>query len=82
MNGLLSSSAADIVSGAYPMLIRPSSICLSVCLSINLFSNQIGSLSFHQIFPIFGVDVHNNIAPKVVFVEFLFFFACNFLMDL
>ena len=32
----------------------------------------IGSLSFHPIFPIFGFNVHNNIAHKIVQPEFLF----------
>ena len=34
----------------------------------------IGSLSFHPIFPIFGLNVHNNIAHKIVGPEFLFFY--------
>ena len=41
--------------------------------SINFFSNPIGSLIFYPIIPIFGVNVHNNIAPKDVEEEFLFF---------
>ena len=45
--------------------------------SINLFSNPIGSLSFHPIIPTFGVNVHNKIAPKDVEEEFAFF-ASNF----
>ena len=49
--------------------------------SVNLFSNRIGSLSFHLILPKFVVNVHKNIAQKVVGVEF-WFFASNFLMDL
>ena len=34
----------------------------NLCPSVNLFSNQIGSLSFPLIFQIFGSNVHNNIA--------------------
>ena len=41
--------------------------------SINFFSNPIGSLSFHPIIPIFGMNMHNNIAPKDVEEEFLLF---------
>ena len=68
--GVAFSSAAGIVRGANPM---PSHL-LSVRLSgINLFSNQIDSLTFHVIYPIFGLNVHNNIAPKLVELEFLFF---------
>ena len=37
------------------------------------FSNPIDPLSFHQIIPIYGVNVHNNIAPKDVEEEFKFF---------
>ena len=48
---------------------------LSVRPSINLFTNRIGSLSFHPIFPIFSLNVHNNIAQKAVEVEFWFFAA-------
>ena len=46
--------------------------------SINFFfkSNRLPH-SFHPIIPIFGVNVHNNIAPKDVEEEFLFF-ASNF----
>ena len=58
--------AADIVSGTYPMPSRPLSIRLPVC---QLFSHRIGSLSFHPLFPIFGVNVH-NIAQTVVEVKF------------
>ena len=42
----LFSYAADIVSRAYPMPSRPSSVRLSVCPSVNLFTNRIGSLNF------------------------------------
>ena len=49
--------------------------------SVNLFSNRIGSHSFHPIFPIFGLNVHNNITQKVLQVVFLFF-ASKFLMHL
>ena len=50
---------------------RPASIAF-------FFSNPIGSLSFHPIIPIFGVNVHiYDIAPKDVEDEFLFF-AYNF----
>ena len=62
--------ASDIVSGAYPIPRLPEAINF-------FFSSPIGSLSFHAIIPIFGVDVHNNIAPKDVEEEFLFF-ASNF----
>ena len=64
------SSASDIVSGAYPIPSRPA--------SINFFfkSNRLPH-SFHPIIPIFGVNVHNNIAPKDVEEEFLLF-ASNF----
>ena len=58
-----------MVSGAYPMPSRS--------VSINFFSNPIGSFSFHPIIPIFGVNVHNNIVQKDVQAEFLFF-ASNF----
>ena len=77
------SSTADTVSGAYqmPSLCHPS-VGRSVHPSVNLFSNQIGSLSFHLFFPIFGMNVNNNIAQKVVEVEFLFFFILYLLMDL
>ena len=54
---------------------------MSACPSVNLFSNQIGSLSFHPIFPIFGVSVQNNTAQNVVEVE-IWLFASDFLMDL
>ena len=60
----LFSSAADIVSEAGPMPSRPSSILPS-----NLFSNRIGSATFYQIFPIFGLNVH-NIVQKPVELEF------------
>ena len=59
------SSASDIVSGAYSSPCRPA--------SVNSYSNQIGSLNFHLIFPIFGLDVDSNIAQKVVEVEFICF---------
>ena len=45
--------------------------------SINFFSNRIGSITFFPIFPIFGLHVHNNIAPKPVELEF-WFIVCNF----
>ena len=61
---------SDIVRGAYPMPSHPASINF-------FFSNPIGSLSFHPIIPKFGVNLHNNIAPKDVEEEFLFF-ASNF----
>ena len=35
----------------------------------------LGSLSFHPIFPIFGLNVHNNIAHKIVGPEFWFFYV-------
>ena len=57
--GNVISSAADIVSGAYLIPSRPSSV-------VNFFLNRIGSLSFHPIFPIFGTNVHNNIGQKPV----------------
>ena len=67
------SSAADIVSGAYPMPSRPSSV-------VNFFSNLIGSFTFYPIFLIFGLNLHNNIAQKPVHLEF-WFLAFLFLMD-
>ena len=70
------SSAADIVSGAYPIPSRPSSVVVVRRPSssvVNFFSNWIGFLSFHPIFPIFGLNVHNNIAHKTVGPEFLIF---------
>ena len=57
------------LSDAEPSVIR---------LSVNLFSNQIGSLSFCLIFPIFGLNVHNNIAQKRCGSRILIF-ASNFL---
>ena len=66
------SSASAIASGAYPIKSRPA--------SVNFFSNQIGSVSFHPIVPIFGVNVHNNIAQKDEEVEFLFLLLIS--MDL
>ena len=71
----LFSSAADIISGAYPVPSRPSSVSLSVRPS-TFFSDRIGSLSFHPFLPIFGLNVHSNIATKVVKVEF-WVFASN-----
>ena len=74
---LFFSSAADIVSGAYPMPSHPSSVSPLVRLSGNLFSNQIGCLSFHPIFLIFGLYVHNNIAQKVrsgILIFWVYFF--------
>ena len=59
------SSADDIISGANSMPRRLS--------GVNVSSNQIGSLSFHPIFVIFGLNVHNNIVQKVVEVEFRLF---------
>ena len=56
---------------------RPTSVCPSVC---QLFSNRIGSYSFHPIFPIFGVIVHSDIAQKLW--EKHFHFCFQFLMDL
>ena len=44
---------------------RPSSVRPS-----STFSNGIGSLSFHPIVPIFGVNMQSNISHKVVEVEF------------
>ena len=58
---------------AYPIPSLPASINF-------FFPNPIGSLSFHPIIPIFGVNVHNNIAPKDVEEEFLFLLLI--LMDL
>ena len=66
------SSASGIVSPAYPIKSRPA--------SVTFFSNRIGSLSFRPIVPIFGVNVHNNIAQKDEQVEFLFLLLI--LMDL
>ena len=56
------SSAADIISRSYPIPSHPSPDRLP---SSFLFSNPIGSLCFHLIFPIFGLDVHNNIAQNL-----------------
>ena len=52
--------AVDIVSGAYPMPIRPS-VRPSVCQPL-FKSNRLPQFSSG----IFGLNVHNNIAPKVV----------------
>ena len=49
---------------------RPSVRPSSVRPSVNFFSNRIGSLGFHPIFPISGMHVHNNIAQKPVELEF------------
>ena len=73
------SSAADIVIGAFPILSQWSFIIVVRHHPSSLFSNQIGSLSFYLIFPIFGFDVHNNITPKHVGLEF-WFLALNFLI--
>ena len=59
------SSAADIVSGAYPMPSRPSSVGV-VGVVVNFFSNRIGSFTFYPIFLIFGLNVYNNIVQKPV----------------
>ena len=40
----------------------------------------IGSLSFHLIFPIFSLNVHNNIAHKIVGPRIMIF-CYNFFMD-
>ena len=64
------SSAADIVSGAYPMPSHPSSVVGVV--GVNFFSNRIGSFTFYSIFLIFGLNLHNNIAQKPVQLEFSF----------
>ena len=56
------SCTADVVRGAYPIPI----------------SNRIGSLSFLQIFPIFGMNVHNTVGKIPIQLEFLNF-ASNFL---
>ena len=56
------SSATVIVSGAYPMPSRRPSVCSK---SVNLSSNRIGSISFNPIFPIFDVNVHNDIAQNL-----------------
>ena len=71
-------SAADIVSGAYPMPIHASSVCPSSTFFLKL--NRLPNC-FHLIFPIFGLNVHNNIAPKVLEVEFWFFFVSHLLTD-
>ena len=73
-------SATDIVNGAYPTpsVVCPSSSSVVVRLpSVNLFSNRIGSLSCKPIFPIFRLDVYNNITPKHVQLRFRFY-AYNF----
>ena len=68
------SSTAGIVSGAYLMPSRPSSSIPQF-----FFSNQMGSLSFYMIFPVFGLNMHNNFVPKPVGLEFvIFFFASIF----
>ena len=56
------SSAADIIIGAYLMPNGPS-------LSVNLIFKSIRLLQFLSDLPIFGLNVHNNIAQKVVEVE-------------
>ena len=43
---------------------RPSVIRRPSFIHPSTFSKQISSLSFYPIFPIFGLNVHNNIAPK------------------
>ena len=57
---------AGVVSGAYPMSNRRS------VRPVVFFSNQIGYLSFHQIFAIFCLNVHNNIAQKFLQAELWF----------
>ena len=47
--------------------------CQAVRPSVSLNSNRIDAFSFHPIFPMFGVNVHSNIAQEVVQVEFWFF---------
>ena len=54
-------------------LFRCRAVRLSICLA-TFFSNRIGSPRFHQIFPIFCLNMHNNIAQKFMVVEFFFFF--------
>ena len=52
------SMRCSLLHGSWDQILRR-------CPSVNLFSNQIGSLSFHPIFPpIFGVNVHSNIAQN------------------
>ena len=62
----LSSSTADVISGAYPISSRPSSVLsyvrrLSV---VCLFSNRINSLSSYPIFFLLGLYMHNDIDWK------------------
>ena len=54
------SSAADIVSGAYPMPCHLSSVRRKL-----FFSNRIGFFRFQPIFLRIGLDEHNNIAQKL-----------------
>ena len=55
------SSAADIVHGAYLMPSRPS---LRLSGRPQTFFKSRGSLGFHPIFLIYGLNVHSNIVPK------------------
>ena len=45
---------------------------MQTCLSVNFFSNRIGSLSFYPSFPICGLNVQNNVAPKTEELDFFF----------
>ena len=70
----LFTSAADIVSGIYSMLSRTSSVRRP---SVNFFSeNQVVSLIFFPIFPIFGLNVHSNVAQNwgIIFWYFVSIF--------
>ena len=73
-------SAVDIVSGAFPMPSCPSSVHRSSVVS-NLYFKSNMHPSFHPMFPIFVLNVYNNIALiKPAELEFLFL-AFIFFMD-
>ena len=73
--------ATDIGSEAF---LIPSHLPAVVCPSINFFSNRIGPLTVPLIFPIFGLNVYNNITPEPLELEYWFllvilkgFFYCH-----
>ena len=77
------SSAVDIVSGAFPMPSCPSSVHRSsVVINLSFKSNRLPS--FHPMFPIFVLDVYNNIALikpaelEFLFVAFIFLWIFNY----
>ena len=66
------SSAASKVIEAYPMPSRQSSVHLS---GVSLFTSWYRLPQFYPIFLIFGLNVHNAIAQKVMELKFWNFFA-------